>query len=96
MKLDPTLIFGGLILLAGGIYLYLYLNRPTQQEEEIPPFEVPLPTNQYVVDPLQLEDIYSRHARPFSYHYNDSVRGWNVDNIHRSFRDYLQNKYTLY
>ena len=36
MKLDPTLIFvGGLVLIIGG--LYLYFNRPT--EEEIPPFE---------------------------------------------------------
>ena len=93
MKLDPNLIFvGGLVLIVGG--LYLYFNRPIEVVE--PVFEIPLPTNQYVVDPLQLEDIYSRHARPFSYHYNDSVRGWNVDNIHRSFRDYLQNKYTLY
>jgi hypothetical protein len=89
MKIEPIYIVAAVI---AGIGIYLYLNRPKEIEPE---FIRPLPTNQYVIDPLQLEDIYSRHARPFTYDFNQN-EGWNVDNIHRSFRDYLQNKYTLY
>ena len=91
MKIEP--LIPGLLIAALGIFLYLN-SRP--KELPVPEFIRPLPTNEYIPDSKQLEDIYSRHARPFSYGYNDSVIGWNVDNIHRSFRDYLQNKYTLY
>ena len=89
MKIEPLHI---IIATAAAVGLYLYFTKPKPIE---PVFQNPLPTNQYVVDPLQLEDIYSKHARPFTYDFNQN-EGWNVGNIHRTFRDYLQNKYTLY
>ena len=88
MKIEPIYIFAAI---AGLGLLYLYFNQP----KPVPVFEKPLPTNAYVIDPKQLEDIYSRHARPFTYDFNQN-EGWNVGNIHRTFRDYLQNKYTLF
>jgi len=88
MKIEPIYIVAAVI----GIGLYLYFTKPKPIE---PVFERPLATNAYVIDPNQMEDIYSRHARPFTYDFNQN-EGWNVDNIHRTFRDYLQNKYTLY